>query len=122
MTTLEPGASEVFTHGLRCRPRSTALRASSPAPTMTNGLDVLVHDVMAATTTAPWSTSTSSPSRLTRAGLEGRLASVCTGTPAGAPLASFCAPAAGGSEAGNDSAEASSTPRADMAAAADCGG
>src|SRR4051794_41593121 len=105
MTTFEPGASDVFTHGLRCRPRSTALRASSPAATITNGLEVLVHDVMAATTTAPWSTSTSSPSRLTRAGLEGRLASLCAGTPAGPP----CSPSvltAGGGPAENRALEA----------------
>src|SRR4051812_21038648 len=102
MTTLEPGASEVLTQGLLCRPRSTALRASSPAPTITNGLDVLVHDVMAATTTAPWSSSNSSPSTDTRAGLLARLPRCAAGAPAG----SSCAPSeltAGGSLAGNDS-------------------
>src|SRR5215213_332173 len=62
MTTLEPGASVVFTHGLRCSPRSTAFFASSAAPTMTDGLEVLVQDVIAAITTAPWSTSVSVPS------------------------------------------------------------
>ena len=31
MTTFEPGASEVFTHGLERSPRATALRASTPA-------------------------------------------------------------------------------------------
>ena len=51
MTTREPGASVVFTHGLAVRPRATALRATRPAATMTCGLEVLVHDVMAATTT-----------------------------------------------------------------------
>ncbi len=34
-------------------PRATALRASSPAPTITVGLDVLVHEVMAAIATDP---------------------------------------------------------------------
>src|SRR5437763_10693392 len=50
-TTCEPGASEVFTHGLTLRPRAAALRASRPAPTITLGFDVLVHDVIAAITT-----------------------------------------------------------------------
>ena len=50
----------VFTHGLDVRPFSTALRASSAAPSITSGLEVLVHDVTAAITTAPWS-STNSP-------------------------------------------------------------
>src|SRR4029077_20004613 len=36
-TTCEPGASEVLTHGLTVRPLATALRASSPAPTITFG-------------------------------------------------------------------------------------
>src|SRR5207302_6718766 len=40
-TTCEPGASEVFTHGLTLRPLAYALRASSPAPTITFGFDVL---------------------------------------------------------------------------------
>ena len=51
MTTLEPGASVVLTHGLRSRPRSTAFLASRAAPIITDGLDVLVHEVMAAMTT-----------------------------------------------------------------------
>src|ERR687888_299792 len=62
MTTLEPGASEVFTHGLAASPRSTALRASRPAASITDGLDVLVQLVIAAITTWPWSSSTSVPS------------------------------------------------------------
>ena len=56
MTTLEPGASVVFTQGLVASPASTAFLASSAAPTMTDGFEVLVHDVMAAITTEPWST------------------------------------------------------------------
>ena len=51
MTTFEPGASEVFTHGLDRSPRATALRASMPAPTITDGLEVLVQLVIAAITT-----------------------------------------------------------------------
>src|SRR5262245_16477012 len=52
-TTCEPGASEVFTHGFAVRPFLSALRANRPAPIMTLGFDVLVHDVMAAITTSP---------------------------------------------------------------------
>ena len=57
MTTLEPGASVVFTHGLRFSPRSTAFLATSAAATITDGLEVLVQEVMAAMATAPWSIS-----------------------------------------------------------------
>src|SRR6266566_7443731 len=62
MTTLDPGARVVFTHGLRSRPASTAFFASSAAPTMTDGFDVLVQEVMAAITTEPWSTEVFVPS------------------------------------------------------------
>src|ERR1700738_1519908 len=62
MTTLEPGASDVLTHGWATRPRSTAFLAKSPAAIMTEGLDVLVQLVMAAMTTSPWSSSNSVPS------------------------------------------------------------
>jgi hypothetical protein len=73
MTTFDPGASEVFTHGLRARPLSTALRASSAAPIITDGLDVLVHEVIAAIVTAPWSISNLVPSdSSTMAGLLAR--------------------------------------------------
>ena len=68
MTTFEPGANEDLTQGLRSSPSSRALRATSPAPIMTSGLDVLVHEVIAAMTTSPSvsrkrspSTSTSTP-------------------------------------------------------------
>ncbi len=53
MTALEPGASEVLTAGPTRSPRATAFRASSPAPIMTVGLDVLVQDVIAAMATDP---------------------------------------------------------------------
>src|SRR6266542_2581579 len=53
MTTFEPGASVVFTHGLR---------ASRAAPIITDGLDVLVQEVIAAMTTPPWSSSKVVPS------------------------------------------------------------
>src|SRR5215207_7120613 len=110
MTTLDPGASVVFTHGLVVSPRSTAFLASSAAPIITCGLEVLVQEVIAAITTCPWSTSVSVPSSITtRVGFEERpesepLTAVC-GLPA-SPLP--CANGLTGSEAGNDSADASS--------------
>ena len=55
----------VLTHGLRCRPFSTAFLASSAAPIITDGLEVLVHEVIAAIATAPWSTSNFVPSIVT---------------------------------------------------------
>ena len=36
-----------------CSPRSTAFRASRPAPTITDGFDVFVQLVIAAITTSP---------------------------------------------------------------------
>ena len=62
MTTSEPGASEVFTHGADVSPRATAFRASSPAAIITDGFDVFVHDVIAAITTAPSASSNERPS------------------------------------------------------------
>src|SRR6185369_12108712 len=62
MTTLDPGASVVFTHGWARRPLSTAFLASRAAPSITCGLEVLVQDVIDAITTAPWSSSYSVPS------------------------------------------------------------
>ncbi len=56
------GARGVFTHGLVCRPTSTAFLASRPAATITEGFDVLVHDVIAAITTWPWSIVNVAPS------------------------------------------------------------
>jgi len=53
VATLDPGASEVFTHGFVASPLSTAFFASSPAASITLGLDVLVQLVIAAITTAP---------------------------------------------------------------------
>ncbi len=65
MTTFDPGASDVFTHGLRLRPRSFALRATRPAPIITSGLDVFVQDVIAAITTSPSPRSKVCPSLIT---------------------------------------------------------
>src|ERR1700724_422652 len=53
-TTWLPGASEVLTHGLAFSPLAAALRANSPAPIRTLGLEVLVQEVIAAITTSPW--------------------------------------------------------------------
>src|SRR6202034_2272289 len=108
MTTLEPGARLVFTHGLLSSPASTAFLATSAAPTMTEGLDVFVHEVMAAMTTDPWSTSVVVPSsRVTATGADGRRpAGFCAG---GSPLlATPFFSAVNGSEAGNVSAISSS--------------
>ena len=90
MTTFDPGASVVLTHGLLVRPLSTAFFASSAAPIITDGLDVLVHEVIAAIATAPWSSSNEVPSaRVTGVGDEARPMDAAAGTLSfggGAPL------------------------------------
>ena len=53
MTTRDPGASEVFTHGLDSSPASTARLARRPAAIITVGFEVFVQLVMAAMTTEP---------------------------------------------------------------------
>ncbi len=53
VTTFEPGASDVFTHGFTVSPRCTALRARIPAPSITDGFEVFVQLVIAAITTWP---------------------------------------------------------------------
>ncbi len=57
----------VLTHGLRWRPFSTAFLASRAAAIITDGLEVLVHDVIAAMATAPWPIVWVRPSRVTSA-------------------------------------------------------
>ena len=57
VTTREPGASEVFTHGFDSSPASTARFASSPAASITVGFDVFVQLVIAAITTEPCRTT-----------------------------------------------------------------
>ena len=52
-TALDPGASELFTHGLRNKPNLFALRANKPAAIILRGLFVLVQLVIAAMMTAP---------------------------------------------------------------------
>src|SRR5215211_359977 len=110
MTTLDPGASVVLTHGLLDSPRSTAFLASSAAPIMTCGFDVLVQEVMAAITTWPWSISVSVPSSMTtRVGLDGRSGTWFGTTWCGLPASPLpWAKGLTGSDAGNDSSDASS--------------
>src|SRR6185369_15838413 len=55
VTTFEPGARLVLTHGRTVKPRSTAFRASSPAAIITLGFEVFVQLVIAAITTDPCS-------------------------------------------------------------------
>src|ERR1019366_6198550 len=55
-TTCEPGANDVFTHGLRERPRATAFWARRPAAMSSGGFEVFVQLVMAASTTEPFCT------------------------------------------------------------------
>src|SRR5688572_5718 len=109
MTTLLPGASEVLTHGFTVRPRSTACLASSAAAIITDGLEVLVHEVIDAIATCPWSSSASVPSPMVSG--TRLVARPCAGTvAAGDGAAGAPPPEVGGSLAGNDSALASSTP------------
>ena len=61
MTTFEPGAKLVFTQGFELSPRSTAFFASRPAPSISDGFEVLVQLVMAAITTEPSARSKLSP-------------------------------------------------------------
>ena len=106
-----------MTHGLRSSPRSTAFLASSPAPIITDGFEVFVQLVIAAITTRPWSTSVSVPSSsvtVTGSATRSSVAAVavaaarCPGSRA-AGRARCRGPRPGGSEAGKDSAFASST-------------
>ena len=53
VTTWLPGANDVFTHGFGCSPFARAFFASSPAPSITYGLLVLVQLVIAAITMSP---------------------------------------------------------------------
>src|SRR4051812_4323482 len=65
VTTWDPGARLVFTWWGTSSPSSTDLRARSPAPSITDGFEVFVHDVMAAMTTAPLSIDAVTPSTAT---------------------------------------------------------
>src|SRR5690349_3576238 len=111
MTTREPGASEVFTHGFGARPRCAAFFASRAAAIITSGLEVLVQEVIAAITTAPWPSSTLwPPEGVAVTGWCGR-----RGGPAAPAKLAGLSPSrlpvtAIGSEAGNDSAPLASSP------------
>src|SRR5512141_441379 len=53
VTTFDPGAGLVFSHGRVLRPFSTAFFATSPAPLITEGLEGFVQLVVAAIPTEP---------------------------------------------------------------------
>jgi len=53
VTTPEPGDNDVLMYGETLRPALTAFCANKPAPNITEGLLVFVHDVIAAITTEP---------------------------------------------------------------------
>ncbi|CAB4548850.1 unannotated protein [freshwater metagenome] len=55
----------VLTQGLLLKPFSTAFLASNAAAIITDGLDVLVHDVIDAITTSPFPTDVDLPLTLT---------------------------------------------------------
>src|SRR3984893_9259495 len=88
-TTCDPGASEVFTHGFTFKPLAIALRANSPAPIITLGFDVLVHDVIAAITASPWPRSKLLPSTGTRLSTSPALPNSPSSAMANPLLASF---------------------------------
>lgn len=62
MTTPDPGARTVLILGLTLKPFSQAAFANKPAATNESGLEVLVQEVMAATTIDPFLSSYSDPS------------------------------------------------------------
>src|SRR5690606_24838344 len=108
-TTLEPGARVVFTHGFDLRPFFAAFRARSPAASMTDGFEVLVHDVIAAMVTAPWSiVKFSPPERDTELGLDA-VEGAWLACEWWWVLCSLSGVLPGGSEAGNDSDVSRST-------------
>src|SRR4051794_11036387 len=76
---------------------------------MTEGFDVLVHEVMAAMTTCPWSIVTVVPSSSATGHFRVGRNGLVSCTIGGSLVSSFAsATVAGGSDAGNDSADASS--------------
>ena len=112
MTAREPGASDVLTVGSTRSPSATALRASSPAPTITVGFDVLVQDVIAAMATDPVRTVADRPPTSIWIGRYER-SSTGPPSPTGSVggTGSSASPLAndGGSLAGKEPADASST-------------
>ena len=100
----------VFTQGLVVRPFSTAFLASSAAPSITDGLEVLVHEVMPATTTAPWSRTKSPRSAdFTMTGLLGRPSEPLAADGRASTAPSSAKDSDTGSLAGKDSSTASSS-------------
>src|SRR5258706_3306751 len=94
VTTFEPGARLLLTHGFRINPRSTAFLATRPAPIITLGFEVFVQLVIAAMTTAPWSSSASAGSKTATpdcATAPVALATPCRAPPASDDFAGFCA-------------------------------
>ena len=53
VTTIDPGANDVFTQGFLFNPRALAFFATSPAAIVTPGLEVFVQEVIAAITISP---------------------------------------------------------------------
>ena len=68
MTTFEPGARVVFTQGFEVNPFSTAFLARSAAPSITEGFEVFVQDVIDAITTSPFLIVVAFPFTLTAIG------------------------------------------------------
>ncbi len=103
MTTFEPGPRVVLTHGLLFRPLSSAFFARSPAAIMTDGFEVLVHEVIAASATEPWSSVKDAPSAVvTGEGLEATLGA-CERWWCSCSLSESSGLSPGGSDAGKDS-------------------
>src|SRR3954470_19178090 len=86
VTTFDPGARLVFTHGFRVRPRSNAFFATRPAPIITLGFDVLVQLVIAAIKTAPCSSAVVTAGAATAVGAPAEVADTCDDPPASAPF------------------------------------
>src|SRR3954468_15569766 len=86
VTTFDPGARLVFTHGCRVRPRSNAFFASSPAPIITLGFEVLVQLVIAAITTEPLSSCAIAGGSATATAAGLLTAETCAEPPSAAPF------------------------------------
>src|SRR5215212_9127634 len=86
VTTFDPGARLVFTHGFRVSPRSNAFFATRPAPIITLGFEVLVQLVIAAMTTAPCSSADVTAGAATAVAAPAHVAETCDDPPASAPF------------------------------------
>src|SRR5213075_1351985 len=101
VTTFDPGAKLVLTHGLVFRPSSTAFLAINPAAIITDGLEVLVQLVIAAITTDPCvNTCSMSSMRMLECDGRGGASPACPPSPShrptGAAPAETAATTAGG--------------------------